>query len=145
MRLLEDVDAFIHEKDLGPDALSVSFEDFRDIIGGKHAMIKSTLMRQDTLAGIGNVYSDEILFQAGVHPRKKIDELDQGQLRNIYDKMMQILHTVIEHDAEPDQFPDDYLTPHRDEGVACPRCGGKVEKVDVSGRSGYYCPACQKP
>ena len=92
---------------------------------------------------IGNVYSDEILFQAGIHPRTPVSELEIVQLRKIFRQLGQVLETSIENQADPDQFPDHYLTPRRDIPGSCPRCGGKLEKAAVSGRGAYYCPACQ--
>ena len=93
-----------------------------------------------TLAGIGNVYSDEILFQAGIHPRIKIDELDGDAVERVYEKMQTVLHTAIDCRAEPEQFPDNYLTPHRYPDGHCPLCGDPVNRVKVAGRSAYYCP-----
>jgi formamidopyrimidine-DNA glycosylase len=142
--LLDDVDAFIAEKGLGPDALHVDFETFYDLIGGKNAMIKSTLMNQEVIAGIGNVYSDEIVFQARVHPRAQIDEMDKATLHRVYDAMCEVLETAIEHQAIPDDLPDTYLITHRHPGGECPVCGGEVKKIEVGGRSGYYCPNCQE-
>jgi formamidopyrimidine-DNA glycosylase len=141
--LLDDVDAFIAEKGLGPDALDVDFETFCDLVRGKNAMIKSTLMNQEVIAGIGNIYSDEIDFQARVHPRAQIDEMDGETLRRIYDAMCEVLETAIEHQAIPEELPDTYLITHRHPGGKCPVCGGEVKKIQVGGRSGYYCPTCQ--
>jgi formamidopyrimidine-DNA glycosylase len=55
-----------------------------------------------------------------------------------------VLRTAIEAEADPQRFPDDWLIPVRSEGKQCPRCGGEVERIVVSGRSGYFCPACQQ-
>jgi formamidopyrimidine-DNA glycosylase len=142
--LLDDVDTFIAEKGLGPDALAIDFETFYDRIGGKHAMIKSTLMNQEIIAGIGNVYSDEIAFQARVHPRAAIDKMDKETLHRVYEAMCEVLETAIEHQAIPDDLPKTYLITHRHPGGECPVCGGEVSKVQVAGRSGYYCPRCQE-
>jgi formamidopyrimidine-DNA glycosylase len=70
-----DVKQYIKRRGLGPDALAVSREQFKDRLSGTRSSIKSALMNQKVLAGIGNVYSDEILFQARVHPQ---DELDRS-------------------------------------------------------------------
>ena len=144
IRLIDSIKAFVEEKELGPDALEVDFEEFRERLSGRRGMIKSALMNQSILAGIGNVYSDEILYQARIYPRQQIKELDSGGLRKVYKAMKEVLETAIERHAEPAQYPDSYLIPHRSEGEPCPRCGGKVQKIEVSGRSGYYCPDCQE-
>jgi formamidopyrimidine-DNA glycosylase len=142
--LVDDVDAFIAEKGLGPDALDLDFETFYELIGTKTAMIKSTLMNQGVIAGIGNVYSDEIIFQARVHPRADIGKMDKETLHRLYDAMCEVLETAIEHRAIPEDLPESYLITHRHPGGECPICGGKVKKIQVGGRTGYYCPKCQK-
>lgn len=142
---VRDVDAFIRGKGLGPDVLGDDFDfvAFKGALSGRRAMVKTTLMNQEIMAGIGNVYSDEILFQARLHPRVNIDDLDQETLHTLFRKLKSVLHTAIEHDANPDEFPSSFLTPHRQEGDPCPACEGQVERVKVSGRSAYYCPSCQ--
>lgn len=143
VQLIESPDDFIEENNLGPDALDLDFESFKDLLSGRRGMVKSTLMNQEILAGIGNVYSDEILYQAGIHPRTKVKELSDQQLHQLYDKMQDVLQTAIDHQAKPEQFPDSYLIPHRSEGEKCPKCAGEVKRIEVSGRGGYYCPSCQ--
>ncbi|MGD8404272.1 MAG: DNA-formamidopyrimidine glycosylase family protein [Anaerolineales bacterium] len=143
IRLIDSVDTFLDEKELGPDALDLDFDKFYDLLADRRGMIKSTLMNQEVLAGLGNVYSDEILFQARIYPRAQISDLNRKQLRAVNDAMQEVLKTVIEQGANPGDFPPSYLTPHRSEGESCPRCGGEIQKIEVSGRSGFYCPHCQ--
>lgn len=143
IRLIDSIGAFIEEKELGPDALEVGFDRFHELFSGRRGMIKPALMDQSILAGIGNVYSDEILYQARIYPRKQIKELEDGGLRKVYNSMKEVFETALEHNSEPAQYPDSFLIHHRSEGEPCPRCGGEVQKIDVSGRSGYYCPDCQ--
>jgi len=143
VELLDDVEAFIERKDLGPDALEVDLKTFKERLSGRRGMVKSRLMSQDIIAGIGNVYSDEILFQAGIHPRTPMRELDEGQIEQIFQIMKRVLKTAIDHKADPRQFPDSYIIPHREVGAQCPKCGGEVQRVKVSGRSAYFCPRCQ--
>lgn len=137
----------IEQKELGPDVLADDFDfaHFRQILDEHRGMIKPRLMDQQVMAGIGNVYSDEILFQARVHPRAKLSDLDDDALKCIYDCMQEVLRAAIEHDADPGQFPDSYLIPHRGTDGKCPKCGGQIERVEVAGRTGYFCPECQKP
>ena len=145
LEVIDSVKAFIKDKDLGPDALDPDFDQdaFKKAVEGRHAMIKTTLMDQSIIAGIGNVYSDEILFQAGIYPRRKIDEMDEGEIEELFHTMKDVLETAIEHQADPDQFPEDYLTPHRHEGGHCPKCGAELKKVQVGSRHAYYCPERQ--
>lgn len=145
--LTDDLRDFARQKELGPDPLADGLDEdaFVELLHGRRGMIKSALMDQSLLAGLGNVYTDEILFQAGVYPRRKVSDLGDDDLRRIYRAMMDVIHTAVARQAEPEEFPDDYLIGHREPGAECPRCGGQVEQVDVSGRTGYYCPTCQKP
>ncbi len=144
VRLIDDKEAFIEEHDLGPDAMAEDFdyERFKETFGQKRGMVKSALMDQSTLAGVGNVYSDEILFQAGIHPQRKVRDLDEEELRTIYGCLKEVLETAMKHNAEPADFPDGYLIPYRGE-ARCPCCDGELKSVKVSGRTAYYCPERQ--
>jgi formamidopyrimidine-DNA glycosylase len=145
VRLIPDIDAFVAQQDLGPDVLDPDFDldTFRRILADRRGMIKPALMDQSLMAGIGNVYADEILFQAGVYPRRKVSELDDDVLKKIFDALKEVLQTAIECQADPEQLPDSFLIPHRHEDGHCPHCGGQVRKIEISGRTGYYCPDCQ--
>ena len=101
-------------------------------------------MDQVVMAGIGNVYSDEILYQAGIHPRTKTNELDEGKLERLFHCMKDVLQKAIDCQAQPDKFPKTYITPHRHEDGHCPRCGAELEKVQVGSRHAHYCPNQQK-
>jgi len=140
--LLDDLQAFVEGKELGPDVLDESFDlqAFKKVLQGHRGMVKSALMNQQLMAGIGNVYSDEILFQAGIHPRTKVNQLDDEQLGEIFKGMKEVLNMAIDRQADPQQFPDTYIIPHRHQGGTCPCCGAEVRRVKVSGRSAYYCP-----
>ncbi len=145
VQCVPSVKAFVREKELGPDVLKgiSDFETFQHVLNGRKGMVKAVLMNQKIMAGIGNVYSDEILYQAEVHPKKPIDELDDGVLKEIFTKTRHVLRTAIERGADPDRFPNSWLIPQRHEGGHCPQCGGEVKNIQVSGRSAYYCPNCQ--
>jgi formamidopyrimidine-DNA glycosylase len=140
--LVDAIDEFVETKELGPDALDPDFDlpAFREVVAGRRAMVKSLLMDQGTIAGIGNVYADEILFQAGIHPRTKVNALDDARREELFHVMKDVLETAIEHQAQPDRLPDSFLLPHRHEGGTCPRCGTELARVKVSSRSAYYCP-----
>ena len=141
--LTDGVDNFIDEKELGPDALSLDLEGFRQVIKGTRGALKSFLMNQKHLAGIGNVYSDEILFQGGLHPKGEVNDLDADTVKRLFEAMQEVLNKAIEAQADPARLPDSFIIPHRHKGGSCPRCKGEVEKISVSGRSGYFCPTCQ--
>jgi len=141
----EDVDRFVEDHDLGPDAMSddLDAETFVARIRGRSGMIKSKLMDQSRIAGLGNVYTDEILFQAGVHPRRATDTFDTDELHALHRVMRRVLRVTTDHGADPGEFPRGYLTPRREEGAECPRCDGPIETCSVSGRTSYVCPRCQ--
>jgi formamidopyrimidine-DNA glycosylase len=146
VRLVSNVADFIDRRDFGPDVFSdaFSFAKFKELLEGRRGMIKSALMNQSIMAGIGNVYSDEILFQAGIHPKAKVNNLDDEHLRQIYEQIEHVLKMAIKHQAEPGDFPEGYIVPLRgDEDAECPGCSGTLERIEVSGRGGYYCPNCQ--
>lgn len=141
----EDADGFVAERKLGPDALDsevLDLEHFKQRLRNRRGMVKPALMNQEILAGVGNVYSDEILFQARIHPRTKLDRLSEETLAGLYENMHAVLQTAIDRRAIPQHFPSSYLTPRR-EGGACPRCGHELQRMKVSGRTAAYCPRCQ--
>lgn len=146
LRLIEDPDAFINDNDLGPDALSDDIDEasFQSLLENYRGGAKTLLMKQEAVAGIGNVYSDEILFQAGVHPKRKASTLDEDEASRLFDVMKKVLKTAIDAGAEPDELPDDYLIPRQGDDETCPRCGKKIKTMKVNGRTSYICSTCQK-
>jgi formamidopyrimidine-DNA glycosylase len=143
--LAEDVAGFAEERGLGPDALDpeLDAEAFAGIIGGRRGMIKTALMNQKALAGVGNVYADESLYQAGLHPKTPAGSLDRRELGGLFRAMRRVLSTAIERGADPAELPDSWLLPRREPGARCPKCSGQVRKLTVSGRPTYLCPSCQ--
>ncbi len=137
-------DEFRSKKELGPDALELDYSLFRELLGRKSGSIKSMLMDQRVISGIGNVYSDEILFQSGLHPNHRVEDLDEKQKRKLYAKMRSVLEIAIKKQADPGSLPENWLLRHRKKNQGCPGCAGKVHKISVGGRSGYYCEKCQK-
>lgn len=143
LHIINDLESFLEEHQLGPDAWKVDYETFAERIGERRGRIKSALMNQQALAGLGNIYSDEILFQAQIHPESNVADLDEAALRTIFDEMKRVIDIAVDAKANPDAMPRVFLLPHRSEGAECPRCGGTVEKIRLSGRTTYYCPECQ--
>ena len=142
----EDVDAFAAEQDLGPDALGddLDLASFRQLLDGRRGAIKSTLMDQSRLAGIGNVYADEILFQAGIHPASPVSALDGPTRRDLYRTMRRVLREAARRGGEPTALPRRWLTPARgQEDASCPRCGARLAHTEVAGRTAWFCPRGQ--
>jgi formamidopyrimidine-DNA glycosylase len=144
--LIDDKQKFIEKKKLGPDPLSKEFNlfMFRKILDGKRGTIKSALMDQRTISGIGNIYSDEILFNAGIHPASKTEKLNDNQVKKIYHMINMILNKVIDANADEKRMPRTYLLQNRKAGGDCPRCSGKIRKKTIGGRSSYFCDKHQK-
>lgn len=147
--LADDADAFIRSHQLGPDALDPGFDNdaFADCLRDVRREIKSALMDQTVIAGLGNVYVDEILFQARLHPKTRLETLDDKALRDLYRVMRRVLKVAIRNGAGTEEvskrLPSGYLLPHRTKGARCPRCGTTLAKETVAGRTTWYCPRCQ--
>ena len=147
--LADDADEFIHAEGLGPDALDPRFdlEAFTNALGGRRRDVKAVLMDQALIAGIGNIYADEILFQARLHPQTPVTSLDDRQRADLFRQIKAVLTTAIDCGAGAEQFlerlPEGYLLPHRDRDGRCPRCGSPIATLKAAGRTSYCCPRCQ--
>ncbi|WP_372592337.1 Fpg/Nei family DNA glycosylase [Guyparkeria sp.] len=141
----ESPEAFAASRELGPDALAIDRESFVSGLRGYRGAIKCWLMDQARLAGIGNVYSDEILFQAGLHPKHAGNSLNGTQAESVYGIMQRVLEGAVAAGADPARLPDGYLLPNRGEGGRCPACGEALDTVRACGRTAWYCPHCQAP
>ena len=142
--------------DLGPEPLSdqLTVEDFKKLFDNRRALLKSLLLNQHFVAGIGNIYADEILFRSGVRPDRTADTLTEAEKEAIYHNMREILNKGIIYGGtsfsdyvnafgEKGSFQEE-LRVHQREGEECYECGTKIEKIKISGRSTYFCPQCQK-
>jgi formamidopyrimidine-DNA glycosylase len=108
------------------------------MLEGGGGSLKGTLMNQELIAGLGTVYTDEILFQVGLHPKRTAGEVDDDTVTDLHRVMGEVLRASV--DARVEDFPSDFLIPRREEGAECPRCRGTIEKTRVSGRPTYFCP-----
>jgi formamidopyrimidine-DNA glycosylase len=136
---VEERSSFIRQKDLGPDVLNLEQNQFVKLLSGRRGIIKSALMDQAIFAGIGNIYSDEILFQAGILPTTEISELSAQALGELYRITRQVLEKGIEVQGEVRRLPDSYIIPQRKKGGICPRCGMKLNHTTLGGRTSYFC------
>ena len=146
--LTDDADAFIRAESLGPDALdpALNLAAFSAALDGRRD-VKSVLMDQALIAGIGNIYADEILFQARLHPKTPARSLGKAKRKALFGEVRKVLEAAIERGAGAEQFlerlPKSYLLPQRHEGGVCPRCGKKLATLKAAGRTSYYCQHCQ--
>jgi len=148
--LAPNADAFIAAEKLGPDALDRRFTltAFKKAIAGTHRDVKSVLMDQEIMAGVGNIYADEILFEARIDPRAHIEKLDAQRLARLYRAIGTALRTAIAHGAGSEEMagrmPKSALLPQRHKGGHCPGCGGPLKTTKIGGRTTYFCPRCQR-
>jgi len=142
--LLKDVDEFLKEHELGPDALDLHLGEFRKILGKHRGAVKSVLLNQRIIAGIGNIYADEILFRARVHPTTETSRLGDKALTKLFQASHYVLRKAIAAKANTSQMPRSWLLPHRGRGGKCPRCGRKLRSARIGGRTAWFCPQCQK-
>jgi formamidopyrimidine-DNA glycosylase len=153
--LADDVNAFTCK--LGPEPLGRNFTPkvLQERLGRHHIPIKAALLDQCIVAGIGNMYADEALFVARIHPLKKADELSPKEIQTLHNVIRQTLRTAIgSKGASVDTYvrPEgglgtahfDFRVAHRG-GEACPICGSAVERCVVRNRGSYFCPRCQRP
>ena len=143
--------------DLGPEPLDDNFTpaDFAALLSARRSMIKPLLLNQRFLAGIGNIYADEALFVARIHPERRANTLTAEEINRLYSAIRQVLHQGIENrgttfrayrDAEGREgMNQEYLQVSRRTDEPCPRCGTPIVRTMVGGRGTYFCPKCQKP
>jgi Formamidopyrimidine-DNA glycosylase len=144
INLASSVEDFVKEKELGPDATEIDPKTFKQIFERKKGAIKSVLMDQHIIAGIGNIYSDEILFQACIHPKAPANKLNNAQIERIFKVMKMVLETSVEKRIAKEELPDSFIIPHRRKNGKCPNSDIKLKTIKVSSRTAYYCPECQK-
>ncbi len=144
--IIPDITGFVATKGLGPDALSkeLDLHTLQQRLKKTSGTIKGALTNQGLIAGIGNIYSDEILFQARIHPKNRANKLDREAMRLIFRKIGEVLQTAIDREADPAHMPATYLLPHRQKGGVCPVCGTKLKQLRISGRATFYCSNCQQ-
>jgi formamidopyrimidine-DNA glycosylase len=101
------------------------------------------LLDQGLLAGVGNLYADEALFQAGVHPSTPASRLGADGLRRLHAAVRRVLARAVANDADWERLPPSWLLPVRDDGP-CPHCGGPLRRLRIGGRTSVFCPARQR-
>jgi formamidopyrimidine-DNA glycosylase len=142
--LLKDVDNFLKKRAIGPDALDISLSQFRDILGKHRGAVKSILLNQKLIAGIGNIYADEILFRVRIHPATQTSALKEKAVTKLFRATRYILQKAIKANADVDLIPKSWLLPHRGKGGKCPRCGRELKSATIGGRTAWFCARCQQ-
>jgi len=142
--LLRDVDEFLKKRALGADALDLDLEEFKKILEKRRGAVKSILLNQRLIAGIGNIYADEILFRARMHPATEMSRLGNKGLGKLFRATRYILKKAIASKADVNKMPKSWLLPHRGKGGKCPRCGRNLRSARIGGRTAWFCARCQK-
>jgi formamidopyrimidine-DNA glycosylase len=156
-RLLDAGELEARLSSLGPEPLNEGFgvEYLRETLGSRRAQIKPLILDQKVVAGIGNIYADEILFDARLHPRRKANTLSGVEWEALYEAIRKNLAAGVEHRGTTVRLYKDvlnrpgehqnYLRVFEKHGLPCPQgCGGEVVRESVGGRPTHYCPVCQR-
>ena len=141
-------------KRFGCDPLSVSWEQFQQLVKGRRGRLKALLMQQQKIAGIGNIYANEILYRARLHPYRTASRLKTQTIKRLYDAMREVLLDAIRDGGSsvrdflaPDGTGGRYQERHLvydKAGEPCPAKCGKIIRRLVGERSSFYCPTCQR-
>lgn len=139
---------------LGPEPLEIDYPSFSKLFTNRKKPLKSLLLDQEFLAGIGNIYADEILFRAKIHPQKKADLLSEKDKKRLWQSMRLVLTEAINlkgssirNYRDSDGVRGNFQNFHRvygREGLPCPECRTKISRIRLGGRSSFFCPQCQK-
>jgi formamidopyrimidine-DNA glycosylase len=153
--LVDDADAVISK--LGPEPFDKRFtpDVLKQKLSRHHIPIKAALLNQSIVAGIGNMYADEALFAARIHPLRKADDLSSEEVQTLYHCIRKVLQAAI---ANKGASVDTYIRPEGELGTAhfdfkvahrggepCPVCDSRIERCVVQNRGTYFCPKCQPP
>lgn len=139
----------------GPDALTIGFAEFFERLRQRSGHIKPLLLNQTFIGGVGNIYADESLFAARIHPRASARRISKKRAEELHRNVVEILRLAIRHrgssisnyvDAEG--ASGSYQQQHNVYGRAgkpCPRCGTPIRRIVLGQRGTHYCPRCQRP
>jgi formamidopyrimidine-DNA glycosylase len=142
---------------LGPEPLSEMFtlEGFGTALAGKKTVIKQVLLDQEVVAGIGNIYADEALFYACIHPARRANSLTAQEVHLLREGIVNVLALGIKHGGTSfSNYRDlwgeagenfNHVRVYHQEGKPCQRCGCTIERMVIAQRSSHYCPTCQRP
>jgi len=153
MLLLAEKDLPDYFAALGPEPFRINLARFARLCAGRTAPVKNLLLNQNWLRGLGNIYSSEALFVAGVHPARPAGALGAAELKRLFRALRQVLReaiagqgTTVSDYRTGEGLPGGYqnsLRVYDREGEPCPRCGTPIERLVLAGRSAHFCPQCQ--
>lgn len=146
-------DPFIRK--LAKEPWQMSKEEFYEKLQKHSAPVKATILDQTVIAGLGNIYADEALFRAKIHPKTKAKNLTKKDAENLLEAAKYVMEKSIESggstlkdykkaDGTKGDYLDKFAQVFNKKGQSCPRCKTKIEKIKVAGRGTHLCPCCQK-
>lgn len=127
---------------IGPDALDLDLDTFRSVLTNRRGAAKPTLTNQEVIAGLGNMLADEICWRARIRPSRALADLDAHEVRDLHTAMRQILRTSVRHGCVP-SLRGWLTTVRNDADPHCPRCGTRLRRSRVGGRTTLWCPRDQ--
>jgi formamidopyrimidine-DNA glycosylase len=139
---------------VGPDALTVSLEEFQARLQKRGGQIKPLLLNQSFVSGVGNIYADELLFAARIHPKTPVKRLSKQRIQTLHRHLTELLQLAIQHRGssisdyvnsagERGSFQDLHNV-YGKAGEPCPRCGHAIRRIVLAQRGTHYCPRCQR-
>jgi formamidopyrimidine-DNA glycosylase len=151
----DDVGELPFFKSLGPEALKdLTFEKFTEILKSTKGPVKPLLMEQSKMAGVGNIYANDALYRAKIHPKRSANSLTKEESKRLFDSLEEVLKKGLEAGGSSEWAYVDALGQegsyqkiflvYGQVGKPCLRCGTKIEKITLGGRGTFFCPECQK-
>ncbi|MBG9988978.1 DNA-formamidopyrimidine glycosylase [Aerococcaceae bacterium DSM 111176] len=150
-----DVDQFFQEKKLGPEPTGEEFDldAFSVALSKKSRVIKTVLLSQELVVGLGNIYVDEVLFDSGIYPERLANSLTESEVTTLRENIIRTIEQATELGGstirtykntlgESGRYQN-YIQVYGKEGQPCPNCGTTIEKIKVHGRGTHFCPFCQ--
>jgi formamidopyrimidine-DNA glycosylase len=137
---------------LGPDFMTLTLDDFRALLRGRRGGVKSLLLNQKRVAGIGNVYAQDPLFRAGIHPLRRINTLTDDEIDALWRALRETLQQSIDLGGshweqnlhgEHGRWDSSFFHVAYREGQPCPACGATIGKIKTGSTSTHICPSCQ--
>jgi len=144
IELIESIDEFLQARRLGPDALEIGLLQFKAIVGKHRGAVKAILLNQQLIAGIGNLYADEILFRARMPPATEAVRMSEKDLKRLFRATRYVLDKAIALKTDFNRLPKSWLLTHRGKRGRCPRCGRALKFATIGARSSWFCSHCQK-
>jgi formamidopyrimidine-DNA glycosylase len=143
--LVDETDQVPALRDMGPEPLGTGFSFAfleRLIEERPRRQIKPLLLDQRMIAGVGNIYADEILFESGIRPDRRAGDLDEEDIKRIHRATRRVLRRSIRTGGD-EEFPSDFLVSRDARGAVCKVCGRPIQKKTVGGRTAHFCAYCQ--